>query len=291
MISEGERLKTLLREAQKQILLCSPFIKANVLETILFVVPDSIPVRIVTRWRANEIAMGISDLEVFDLANKRPKTQLELLNNLHAKLYLADDDCLVGSANLTGSALGWSMQNNVEILVPACATHPDIILLLEQLDCAVLATSKTRAEVEAVVASFELAKFLKTEELADGNNVFVWLPSCAAPDKLYEIYKDRWTDIVAKGTREDGVADLKNLLTIKGLSQAEFKSAIRDALLMMPAMASIVERVSRSITNQVGFKLIERARPDLAEKDVEKQWRIVRDWVNVFFENDIKNYT
>ena len=287
MISEGERLKILLKGAQKQILLCSPFIKANVLETILFVVPDSIPVRIVTRWRANEIAMGISDLEVFDLANNRPKTQLELLNNLHAKLYLADDDCLVGSANLTGVALGWSIQNNIEILVPARTTDPDIASLLEQLDCAVLATSKTRAEVEAVAASFELAKFFKTEKLANGNNVFVWLPSCAAPDKLYEIYRDRWTDVVAKGTREDGVADLKNLLIKNGLSRAEFKSAMQDALLMMPAIASIAERVSRGITNQVGFKLIERVRPDLTEQDVEKQWRIVKDWLSVFFENDM----
>ena len=122
MISDGERLKVLLARANRQVLLCSPFIKAKVLDAVLSVVADAVPVRIVTRWRTSEIALGVSDLEVFEIANSRTNTELSLLNDLHAKIYVADDDCLVGSANLTASALGWSDPSNVELLVPARIT-------------------------------------------------------------------------------------------------------------------------------------------------------------------------
>lgn len=95
MISDGERLKSLLEHAEERVLLCAPFIKAKVLQAILSVVSASVPVRIVTRWRASEIAAGVSDLEVFEVSNMRPNTELALLDDVHAKLYLADDKCLV----------------------------------------------------------------------------------------------------------------------------------------------------------------------------------------------------
>ena len=108
MISDGERLKSFLGKAKIRVMLCAPFIKEKVLQTILEVVPEPVPVQIVTRWRAKEVAAGISDLEVFHIAKERSNTTLALLDDLHAKLYLADEQCLVGSANLTGRGLGWA---------------------------------------------------------------------------------------------------------------------------------------------------------------------------------------
>lgn len=39
--------------------------------------------------------------------------------SLHAKFYRIDDVVLIGSANLTSSAMGWSQQPNLEILCQA----------------------------------------------------------------------------------------------------------------------------------------------------------------------------
>ena len=72
MIADGERLKTLIENAEHRVTLCAPFIKASVLRTVLSVVPDGVQVQIVTRWRAAEVAAGISDLEVLQIANERP---------------------------------------------------------------------------------------------------------------------------------------------------------------------------------------------------------------------------
>ena len=95
---EGERLKALLAPAQRRVVLCAPFMQARVVETLLSVVADDVMVRIVTRWRAVEVATGVSDLGVFEVANRRPRTELLLLNDLHAKLFVADERCLVGSS-------------------------------------------------------------------------------------------------------------------------------------------------------------------------------------------------
>ena len=65
MIIEGERVKALVAGARSRVVLCSPFIKAKVFAIILDAVPTGVPVRIVTRWRPDEIAAGLSDLEVF----------------------------------------------------------------------------------------------------------------------------------------------------------------------------------------------------------------------------------
>ena len=153
---EGERLKALLVPAQRRVVLCAPFMQARVVETLLSVVADDVMVRIVTRWRAVEVAAGVSDLGVFEVANRRPRTELLLLNDLHAKLFVADDHCLVGSANLTGAALGWSEFSNLELLVSVPVQNEDVAVLLQQLNAAEPATVAMRSEIEREAAALQV---------------------------------------------------------------------------------------------------------------------------------------
>ena len=285
MIADGERLKDLLEEAKHRAALCAPFIKATVLQTILSVVPDTVPVKIVTRWRAAEVAVGISDLEVLQIATERPNTELWLLDDLHAKLYLADDKCLVGSANLTASALGWSKHSNIELLISAKSTDSDIAFLLKQLDAAELATVAIRSKIEAMIANLEVKRLEEGEDMTDESSVrrLAWLPRCAAPDKLYEVYKDLETTVVVEGTKEDGLADLRDLQIRPGLSAMDFEDSIRDTLLLMPAFARIIDDVPQGLTDAEGTARVEEARPDLEGQDAKEQWRIVQEWIVSFF--------
>ena len=290
MIADGERLKTLLKKVHVRVILCAPFIKADVLKTILPIIPTNIPVQIFTRWRATEVAAGVSDLEVLQIANERPHTELRLLNNLHAKLYLVDDLCLVGSANLTASALGWAENSNVELLLPAKSTDPDIDYLLKRLEVAEIATIEIRSKIE------ELANALKITKLEEGENMagdssdhqVAWLPRCAVPDKLYEMYSNPETTVVVSGTKEDGLADIKDLQIQPGLSEKVFKTRVRDTLLQIPAFAVIIDIVPQGLSDTDGIERIKEARPDLIEQDVRTQWRIVREWIGIFFEDQFE---
>src|SRR5690606_29509532 len=74
-------------------------------------------IRCVTRWRPEEIAAGASDLEVLDLIRARPRARLYIHPLLHAKFFRVDRRCLVGSANLTQRALGWTVPSNFELML------------------------------------------------------------------------------------------------------------------------------------------------------------------------------
>lgn len=285
MITDGERIKSLLAGAKQRVLLCAPFVKARVLQTILSVVPEAVPVQVVTRWKAAEVAAGISDLDALLIADERPNTKLALLDDLHAKLYLADDQCLVGSANLTASALGWSERSNIELLVPAQPSHPDVAYLLERLESAVPATAAIRSEIEATIASLQSSVLDEAEGMVDDgrNHGLPWLPRCAAPNRLYEMYRNPETTVVVDSTKSEGLADLRDLQIKRGLSPTDFEEAVQNTLLLIPAFCRIIEEVPQGLPDTRGIWHVQESRPGLERQDVERQWRIVRDWISVFF--------
>lgn len=285
MITDGERIKSLLAGAKHRVLLCAPFVKAGVLQTILSVVPESIPVQVVTRWRAAEVAAGVSDLDTLLVADERPNTKLALLDDLHAKLYLADDQCLVGSANLTASALGWSERSNIELLVPALPNDPEVARLLEHLESAMPATVAMRLEIEVAVATLQSNGLDEAQDMVgDGKSRgLAWLPRCAAPHKLYEMYRNPETAVVVDSTKFDGFSDLRDLQIKRGLSPIDFEAAVQSTLILMPAFGRIIEEVPQGLPDARGVMRVKESRPDLERQDVERQWRIVRDWIRVFF--------
>ncbi len=104
----GTELFELCAEANQEVLLVAPFIKASVLERLLDRIYPDVSLKCITHWFPEEIVAGVSDLEVWNLIQNRPNSSLWLRPDLHAKYYRADNCCLIGSANLTNKALGWS---------------------------------------------------------------------------------------------------------------------------------------------------------------------------------------
>lgn len=291
MITDGERLKALVNGARNSVLLCAPFIKARVLNTVLSGIDDSVPVLIVTRWRAAEVASGVSDLEVFEVATERSETRLALLDDLHAKLYLADDEGLAGSANLTATALGWADRSNVELLLPVTRLDAEVARLLRRLEYALPATYAIRSEVEAEAAELSVARLDEGEQVSGDVDAFrkhAWLPSCAAPGRLRTIYEDAETKAVVEGTKDDGKADLRDLHVPSGLPPSEFEEVVRDTLLMMPAFRRIIDQIPRGLTDLAGIAMVSEVRPDLSRSNAALQWRIIRDWISEFFPREFE---
>ena len=285
---EGERLKALLAPAQRRVVLCAPFMQARVVETLLSIVADDMMVRIVTRWRAVEVAAGVSDLGVFEVANRRPRTELLLLNDLHAKLFVADDRCLVGSANLTGAALGWSEFSNVELLVSVPVQNEDVAILVRQLEAAEPATLAKRSEIEREAAALQVGTWAEGSRVMAENRARGWLPRCAAPDSLFDIYQNPNTVRVVAETREDGLADLQDLRIPPGLSREHFLEAVPATLRRIPSIGRILDEVPGVIRDSRGVEIVESAEPNVSRDDAALQWRIVRDWIGVFFADEFE---
>ena len=286
MIAEGERIKALVAGAIREVILCSPFIKAKVFEAILSVIPGKISVRVVTRWRPPEVAAGLSDLEVFDIATERENTQVDLLHSLHAKLYVADNNCLVGSANLTATALGWRPDSNLEVLISADRSDSDVSLLLDRLRGATPATFQIRADIEKQASLLDKPALNESQDMLPEMTEKAsqaWLPRCAAPDKLYQAYRNSDTTILTENTQMDALGDLEDLGPTDNLSEDDFIVYIRGSLSQIPSIQIILDKIPAGMTDAQGEQVVSLIRNDLAPSDVQKQWSIIRDWISVFF--------
>ena len=211
-----------------------------------------------------------------------------LLNDLHAKLFVADQRCLVGSANLTGSALGWSEFSNVELLVSVPVENEDVAVLLQQLEAAEPATFATRSEVEREAAALEVGCWIDGSPVTAQDRSGAWLPRCAAPDRLFDIYDDPDTVRVAEETREDGLADLRDLRISPGLSRERFVEAVSGALRRVPSITRILEEVPGVVRDSRGVELVASPAPGASRDDAALQWRVVRDWIAVFFADEFE---
>ena len=175
MTDSLSRVCALFRGARRSAVVASAYLGASTLEKLLDSVPETAQVTIFTRWGMEDIASGATDWRAWDVARAR-SARLYACPRLHAKIYVADESALVGSANATASGLGVGNRGNLELLLPAKASQVDVARVLD-----VAAQEST----EAVPIGFDAAY----EGLAD-DDVAVWLPEIG-PDSFVEVVQGR----------------------------------------------------------------------------------------------------
>lgn len=278
----GEALEALLREESGPVLLVAPFIKATITQRLLGLVDAHREVRIYTRWRPEEVAAGVSDLEVLDIVSERPTAELWLCPILHAKYYRVGNRVLVGSANLTGRGLGWHVSPNLELLVPVEWQSA----LFQRFEAALV-----RAAVPATV---ELQKLLRTavealpasipdeapEEMASLED---WLPSTRHPENLYRAYRGDFAQLTA-AAREQTRVDLAAIQLPHGLSsEPAFRAAVSASMLQAPLIVELLRfgTVPRRF-GEVRSHLQERLSERRGERTSSEAWQTTFRWLLYF---------
>lgn len=282
MRRDGDRLLMHLSSATRSVRLCAPFIKVGVLESLLKEVAADVRIDVVTRWIPSEVALGVSDLEVFDLLGARPKSTLRLLDNLHAKIFVVDDSrVLAGSSNLTAPALGWSARPNVELLASIPWADKDLQACLRDIEAARTATVEERDRVREQAEALAVPELdLPASEPPEGERG-IWLPMMGAPGRLYQGYAARLRERLQDEVLQAADQDLAALAIPPGLTEPAFKAAVAHALTAMPGIARILDAAADEVTDEDAVELIRRMRPD-DDIDAGVRWRIVRDWLGVF---------
>src|SRR6478752_6932644 len=116
MTTPGMALMELAAASRREFVMCAPFAKESVVSKVLSAVPKGVRIQLFTRWRPDEVAAGVSDTRVLSVVRSRGGA-VYLYDRLHAKYYRNENDALIGSANLTATALGWGSNPNLELLV------------------------------------------------------------------------------------------------------------------------------------------------------------------------------
>lgn len=294
----GERLVEIFSSGQGPVRIASPFIKSEPLQRVLSVLPDGTSVSVYTRWLPFEVAVGVSDVEVYDVVSKLEKGGVFLLRELHGKAYFRGDKGLVGSGNLTLAGMGWRQQSNLEVFVESDIDEDSVSRFFDELERrAYEAGADIRGAIKKCASEIDVDPRLSgcvtrlvdgysSEELehrdpadlsgSDGGSV--WLPRTAEPRRLYDVYSDSGLSVLAS-TREDAQQDLDALGVPDGLGRAEFVAFVRANLVQTGvvniAHRSVIEgeEPEKTFIREFGF----------TEEAAREQWEVVADWLMHFF--------
>jgi hypothetical protein len=298
-MTPGATLHQLCQSATDELWLVAPFIKTAVLQRLLEGVSPSVGIQCVTRWRPEEIAMGVSDIDVWLLLKERGNSQLWLRHDLHAKYYRADQHCLIGSANLTATALGWSAQPNLEILLDVPIHRPSLRGFETQVLAAATIVDDTLYEqTKALVALLEPE--LKPKSYPEQEREAlpspsmdreVWLPSLRNPEQLYVAYSGE-RDRLARSVYEMAIADLEALNIPQGLSKSSFETYVGYMLLQMPIVKHVDAFVSQPRRfGEVAAYLKTLPCTNIPDFNAKHAWQTLMRWLMYFLSTTYESST
>jgi len=289
----GDQLEQLCRSTTQTLWLVAPFIKQVTLKRLLEHVAPEVTIHCVTRWRLDEIVAGVSDLDVWLLIRERPNSTLWLRSDLHAKYYRGDHQALVGSANLTNTALGWSPRPNLELLISS-----ELLPEFEQelLTGSVMVDNSIYEQVRHMVEALPPQTMPKMDSMqftpasSEHDDMLVmpieaWLPMLRRPENLYTAYIGEW-DKLGTGSRIAAISDLQALDIPMGLDREQFEAYVGVQLLQKP----IVRQVDQFVETSQRFGAVRdflKTLPCSAQEgfDGNMAWQSLMRWL-LYFLND-----
>lgn len=270
----GDKLVELCRGAENEIVIAAPFIKAGALSRALAEVKPSVTITCCTRWIPEEIASGVTDLEVWDILKARPGSKMFLRSNLHAKYYRADEVCLIGSANVTAAALGWRNDSNLEILTEvARATFAGFETGM--FESAILVDERLYQSVRELVG--RMKKSLARDEVSVAADT-KWIPTLRAPEELFHFYNGDG-ERLSSASRVAAADDLSHFAILPGLERHSFETYVGLEFLQKPLIAGIDALLSTPQRFGAVTAFIRNRLPDV---DADSAWQAIMRWMRYF---------
>ena len=277
--TQGARIRALFEKTEEQVAVIAPFIKVDALRSLIEVIPSKTYLRCVTRWLPKEIAAGVSDPEILDLLETRGNFGLSLVDRLHAKLYIAGDRCLAGSANVTRAGLGEGRDDpNIEILVETTIDEPGIAATLDAI------TQDERPATRSMARAVRrLADSVITLTTSPGAPDAHWFPGSRRPERAYRFYTQPPSGFLGVADQVL-LADLAGSNLPPGLSEEEFREAVRALLAKIPVAETLLAGTEdTTLTRADASSWLERiSGDDFSPNDL---WVAFVNWM-VYFHSD-----
>lgn len=267
----GDLLLEVCSSAQR-LVIAAPYVKVDALNVVLSNATSDASLVCITRWRPEDLIVGASDTGCRTLITQR-RGSFRLHPSLHAKYYRIDGLVLVGSANLTSSAMGWTPQPNLEIL---CRAGDDF--------------DPHNFEQELLRDSREMsdAEFTCWESLikinVENNSAIVsalplldtWRPATRDPRNLELAYQGREDEIASFDEQRAARRDIQKLSIPPGLTAEAVRAWISTCLLATPFTNSVI-RLSDSDAENVAGSLAETY--GLSTTAARRDMEIVQNWL------------
>ncbi len=220
----------------RYLVIAAPYVKADALIKVLSKVSPDAFLICITRWNLQDIVLGASDIESRTIVTKLGGS-FRLHPSLHAKYYRLDNVVLVGSANLTSAALGWSRQPNLEILCRAGDDFDADTFQQELLNNAREISDQEFSRWEVVVRANKQSEspIANDQPLLDS-----WRPATREPRHLELVYRGREKDIASPDEQRAGKQDIQTLLIPPGLTDEQVRAWVSVNLLEASFTNSVI---------------------------------------------------
>lgn len=236
MSSRPGNLLIWLCSGAQRLVIAAPYIKADALTRVLAEVDPAVPLICVTRWNPHDLAVGASDTACRTIVTERGGS-FRLHPSLHAKYYRIDDTVLIGSANLTSSAMGWSTQPNLEIL---CRAGDDFDAGAFQREL----LNEAREISDAEFARWEAIARISTRNtstVTDGQPPLgTWRPATREPRHLELVYQGKKDAIASFDQQDAAQRDIQALLIPPGLTNEQVRTWAAACLLAAPFTNTVI---------------------------------------------------
>ena len=286
----GDRVSQLIGHAREEVILVAPYIKVGALRKALTALSDDVVnLTCVTRWLPEDIAAGVCDLDILNTINSSPGGKLLVHPHLHAKYYRADAQCLIGSANLTSRALGWTTPANIELLVEVPHDFPGVKaweqnVLSSAIEATMELQSQIAQEADLIRSRQEIVQVPEVEtDEGDIGPVNHWVPRCPVPDRLWDVYSGAASaTAMLQSTRDAANEDLKALKPPLGLNKPLFEAYVPGILKQMPLVLAIDDLASRGLADTEAYDFLESQLGSRALYSPQQTWEILKSWLVYF---------
>jgi hypothetical protein len=284
-------VKKMIGSAVTEILLVSPFINKNLLESVLEAAKPDVSVTLVTRFRILDLLAGFNDLGIYDLFNGQKGMHLRLLHQLHAKYYRGDASVILGSGNLTYMGLPPSGGGNVEVMLKLDYSTQGLREFEENLiQQSLEPTDQMIDELRGQLVELKNTKQVDALliEAARENLILktaFWVPQCEMPNCLYEVYTGRVSEIDVEIVRQ-AKTDLSYLALPSGLNETNFNSNIRISLQQTKVINLMLKdlKLHHRINVSTCRAIVASAFSSRSPAEIDEIWQRYRLWLLVFFD-------
>jgi hypothetical protein len=238
---------------KNKITIFSPYIKAPLLLELLEA-PKLLCEQIIVRWKPLDIAMGSSDLAIYQIC-KDSGIALYMNNRIHLKLYTENfNDAFLGSANISARAIS---DNDINFNYEVCSyvksiSRNDRIYLHNIIKESMLITDDIYDIIKSQIPEFSV----ESEEMRfnfppDINNVsnflITKLPMIDSPLLLWELYSG--TKLVANLEQENCLCHDLALYDIntKGYTKEEFIKKLTDSFFKIAFVRAFLKEIDCAV--------------------------------------------
>ena len=235
----------------------------------------SINVTIVTQWNEQNLIDGSCDLESYIISKKNNWT-FKILNNLHAKVALFDDDILyIGSGNLTGRGMALVPVSNSELGVGVKPTSKDVSLISKLINQSTTVDENIYNQLKNWLDKQDVKQKIKYEKFPE-----------EIKNVLNQDYNKLWVSNFLWSTYEELQINEKNNEDLKNRQEHDFRilgiekfdhDAIKESFKELHVYKWLIASLKKEENNSLYFGELAKKIHDVLYDDPKPYRREVKD--------------